>query len=529
MSAPDDSLPAIVRIEGHAWTADPAHPRAQSIDIADGTVAAVDAPPRPGVPVIRLPPGALALPGIIDGHLHLTLGALSLAQIDLSGARSRREFEAAIADAARTLAPGRWLRAHGWDESRWGGERPTRDWLRAAGTAPCVAYRMDHHACVVNDAVLALVGDAPCPEGGEIVRDSRGIPTGLLLEQAAWQLVNPRIPTPPADDRRAAVRRAIAHCHAFGITAVGSMEYEADLREVYEPLLALEPHAFTLRVLATILDRDWPVDRTWGASLPYDERLRIVGWKSFADGTLGSRTARMLAPYSDEPTNRGMLVEFAAHSVDRLRAWASDTLAAGFSPAVHAIGDEGMRAALDAFEPVDPNRLARYEHCQTLDDSDLPRMRGRIASMQPLHKAHDAAVAPARLGAERMRSFFRFRDLADAGARLSFGSDWPIVSCDPWLGVRAAVTGLDLESRACRPDQNLSVEEALLAYTRGAADALRAPDLGRLVPGARADLCVLADDPFTLDWSRALPRVAATVACGRLVHGSLGAQVASSP
>ena len=528
MAAPDEPLPARVRLEGSFWTADPAHPRATSIDIEDGTIAAVDAPARPGMPVVTLAPGAVALPGIIDGHLHLTLGALGLAQLDLSGVRSRGEFEAAVAGAARTLAPGRWLRAHGWDESRWGGERPTRGWLRAAGDAPCVAYRMDHHACLVNDAVLALVGDAPCPEGGEIVRDARGAPTGLLLEQAAWQLVNPRIPVPPAVDRQAAVRRAIAHCHAFGITAVGSMEYEADLREVYEPMRAGDPQALTLRILATILDRDWPVDRAWGAAFPADERLRIVGWKSFADGTLGSRTARMLRPYADDAPNRGMLVEFAAHSVERVRTWAGDTLAAGFSPAVHVIGDEALRVTLDAIEPVDPNRLARYEHCQTIDDADLPRMRGRIASMQPLHKAYDAAVAPVRLGADRMRAFFRFRDLADAGARLAFGSDWPIVSCDPWLGIRAAVTGLDVDGRPCRTDQNLSVEESLVAYTRGAADALRAPDLGRLAPGARADLCILASDPFAHDWSRGTPNVAATIAGGRVVHGTVGGRVASS-
>ncbi|MFM8732108.1 MAG: amidohydrolase [Phycisphaerales bacterium] len=527
MAASADPLPAHVRLEGSFWTADPAHARATSIDLAGGTIAAVDAPARPGVPVVTLVPGAVALPGIIDAHLHLTLGALGLAQVDLSPARSRADFESMIADAARTIAPGRWLRAHGWDESRWGGERPTRDWLRTAGTVPCVAYRMDHHACVVNDAVLAMIGDAPCPDGGEIVRDTRGRATGLLLEQAAWQLVNPRIPVPPAADRQAAVRRAIAHCHSFGITAVGSMEYEADLREVYEPMRARDPQAFTLRVLATILDREWPVDRTWGAAFPADERLRIVGWKSFADGTLGSRTARMLRPYADDGATRGMLVEFAAHSTERVRTWAADTLAAGFSPATHVIGDEALRITLDAIEPVDPNRLARYEHCQTIDDADLPRMRGRIASMQPLHKAHDAAVAPVRLGADRMRAFFRFRDLADAGAHLAFGSDWPIVSCDPWLGIRTAVTGLDVDGRPCRTDQNLSVEESLVAYTRGAADALRAPDLGRLAPGMCADLCILASDPFSHDWSRGTPLVAATIAGGRLVHGAVGARVAS--
>jgi hypothetical protein len=217
-----------------------------------------------------------------------------------------------------------------------------------------------------------------------------------------------------------------------------------------------------------------------------------------------------------------MLVETAAESRDRLREWARETVELGFSPSMHAIGDEAMRVALDAVDPVDPARVARFEHCQTLDDADLARMRGRVASMQPLHKADDARIAHARLGEARMRSFFRFRDLADAGARLAFGSDWPIVSCDPRLGIRAAVTGLDLDGRPCRIDQNLTVGESLAAYTRGAADALRAPDLGMLAPGRAADLCVLAADPFAWDWhGGALPAVAATVVAGREVHGAL--------
>ena len=148
MPATPEPIPARVRIEGDLWTADPAHPRATSVDLADGNIAAVDAPPRVDVRVIRLPPGSVALPGIIDGHLHLTLGALTLAQVDLSGARSRSDFEDAIAAAARTLAPGRWLQAHGWDESRWGGERPTREWLRAAAprALPRALHRRTHVA-----------------------------------------------------------------------------------------------------------------------------------------------------------------------------------------------------------------------------------------------------------------------------------------------------------------------------------------------------------------------------------------------
>lgn len=519
-------LPSAFRLEGaRAWTADPERPWADWVEVREGRVTAVGGSASADLPVVRLPPGSVVIPGLVDGHLHLSLGAQTLAQLDLSRVRSRAEFERAIADGARSLGPGRWLRAFGWHEVGWGGERPSKEWLRGAGAVPCVAYRMDQHACVVNDPVLALFAGEPCPAGGEIVRDAAGEPTGLLLEQAAWHLVNPRLPEPPAEDRRHALRAAMRHCNAFGITAVGSMEYERDLREVHSHLRAHERASFTVRVRATILDREWPVDLAWGRAFAGDELLGIVGWKAFADGTLGSRTARMLAPYADDAATRGMLVEFAEpdarHGTSRLRAWARAVLAAGFSPAVHAIGDAAMRAALDAFEPEDPARIARYEHCQTLDDADLPRMAGRIASMQPLHKADDARIAPARLGESRMGAFFRFRDLARAGARLSFGSDWPIVSCDPMLGVRAAVTGLDLDGRPCRVDQNLTVEEALRAYTCGAADALRAPEIGRIAPGAHADLCVLADDPFACDWARTLPRVAATVLGGRVVHGGL--------
>ena len=523
---PAPPLQGRVRIEAaRIWTGDDGHPWAASIEIEDGRVAAVDQSPAPGARLVRLPAGATVLPGLIDGHLHLTLGALGLAQLDLSAVRSRGEFERAVAAAAAALAPGRWLRAHGWHEANWGGERPTREWLRSAGSVPCIAYRMDHHACVVNDRVLAMIEGRECPEGGEIVRDAAGRPTGLLLEQAAWRLVNPLVPVPPPEDRRLAVRAACRHAHRFGVTAVGSMEYGSDLAEVYVPMRAAggsdgAGDGLTLRVAATVLDRDWPVDLSPGLAIAEDDRLRIAGWKSFVDGTLGSRTARMLEPYADEPGNRGMLVETAAHSAERLREWAARVIAAGRSPAMHVIGDEALRLALDAIEPVDPERVARFEHCQTMHAEDVARFAGRIASMQPLHKADDARIARSRLGEGRMDRFFRFRDLSRAGARLSFGSDWPIVTCDPRAGIRAAVTGLDLDGRACATDQNLTVEETLRAYTRGAADALGLTGCGVLRPGGHADLCILAADPFTHDWARSpLPDVLATVAGGRVVHG----------
>lgn len=517
-----DAATTSYRLEARIWTADPAHPWASSLEVRDGRIAAVDAPAAHATPLPTIRAGgACVVPGLIDAHLHLSLGAQALSQVDLCGVRSRAGFEDAIAEAARRLQPGRWLRAHGWHEENWGGERPTLEWLRAAGAVPCVAYRMDQHACLVNLPVLRLLGEAPCPAGGEIVRGADGRPTGLLLEQAAWRLVNPLVPEPPPEDRRVALRAAMAHCNGFGITAVGSMEYERDLRAVHAPLRDGGREAFTLRVLATILDREWPVDLAWGRSFPGDGLLSIVGWKSFADGTLGSRTARMLEPYADDPGNRGMLVEFAQHGGGRMRAWAAEVIAAGFSPSVHAIGDEALRIALDEIAPIDGGRVARFEHCQTVANGDVARLAGRIASMQPLHKADDARIARARLGASRMDRFFRFRDLRRAGARLAFGSDWPIVSCDPRLGIQAAVTGRSLDCVPTCVGQNLSVEEALQAYTAGAADALRVPALGRIAPGAHADLCVFADDPFGNDWESGLPGIAATVVGGRTVHGRL--------
>jgi predicted amidohydrolase YtcJ len=514
------ALPARVRLEGaRFWTADPSHPWAQTLDIHDGRIAAVDAPARADTPVVTLP-GLLVTPGLVDAHTHLSLGAETLAQVDLSGARNRAEFERAIAEAHAALAPGRWLRAHGWDDSAWGGERPTQDWLRAAGDRPVVAYRMDHHACVVNRPVLALLAGAACPAGGEIVRDAAGAATGLLLEQAAWRLLGPHLPKPTLEERRTLVAAACAHASAHGLTTVCSMEYASEVEGVLGWLRAHRPEALTLRVRATLTDREWPLDFRFGETFAHDDLLSIVGYKAFADGTLGSRTARMLEPYRDDPGNAGMFVEFASEGRERLAAWMRAVVEHGFSPAVHAIGDAAVRMALECAEETDPARLLRVEHAQTIHPADIARFAGRVASMQPLHKASDARIAGERLGPARMDRFYPFRRLLDAGARLAFGSDWPIVSLDPRLGIRAAVTGLDDLGHPCATDQNLTVEEAFRAYTATAADALRDPGVGRLTPGAHADLCAWAEDPFEHDWTRGVPALAGTFLGGRVVWRS---------
>jgi predicted amidohydrolase YtcJ len=250
-----------------------------------------------------------------------------------------------------------------------------------------------------------------------------------------------------------------------------------------------------------------------------DDRLWIRGCKTFIDGTLGSRTARMLAPYEDDPGNRGMFVELAA--AGRLHEWIRAVAAAGRSPSMHAIGDEAVRCALDAIDALDNQQRARVqpriEHAQHVDPADVARCAERIVSMQPLHKADDARSMRVRIGEQRARWAFAFRSLRDAGALLAFGSDWPVVSCDPLAGIRAAVTGLTLDGDAFNVCENITVEAALLAYTRDAARCIGLADAGMLREGMLGDCVLLDGDPFTADWRMRPPRVIMTIVGGTVV------------
>lgn len=455
------------------------------------------------------------MPGLMDAHLHLSLGGRMLSQLDLSTVTSRTEFEQALAKRHRELPPGRWLLAQGWNEANWPGHAaPDAQWLAAAGDRPTVCYRMDHHACVVNEAVLSRIDTRTDPAGGRIERDERGAPTGLLVEAAAWTLINPIIPDPSLAERVAAYDASVTYLQSLGVTAVGSMEYRRDVQEV----LAHRRQARQMRIRVTLLDREWPLDVAMAERIAGDEWLRVIGFKAFLDGTLGSRTAKMLEPYADQPDNRGLWVELAERGV--LHAWARLVADAGLSPSMHAIGDDAVRLALDVAESLGEGEHVRIEHAQTVHPRDVPRFRGRITSMQPLHKADDARIAEARLGRDRMERFFPFRSLHDAGAMLAFGSDWPIVSPDPLLGVQAAVTGLSLDGRCVAPEQNLTVTEALAAYTVGAASALRMNGFGRLEAEAPADLVVLDRNPFGVEWTKERPRVVMTVVGGTVIYES---------
>jgi predicted amidohydrolase YtcJ len=502
------------------WTADPDRPLASSLTVTGGRIAALDGPDDGDRPTFDLG-GASVLPGLIDSHLHLVMGGEALLELDLSAVTDRAGFEQAIAARHRALPPGAWLIARGWNEDAFADRvPPDRTWLALAGNRPTVAWRMDSHACVANDAVLARLDLSTDPPGGRIVRDPGGRPTGLLQEAAAWGLVQPIVPKPGPAERRAAVRAAGAHLASLGITSVGSMEYLSVLREAIEP----ERESLAVRMQVTLLDREWPLDLRPALEFRGDDLLAVIGMKAFIDGTLGSRTARMLEPYADDPGNRGLLVELAERGV--LLDWIRSVRAAGLSPSMHAIGDDAVRLALDVIDRSDAPGAppARIEHAQTVHRDDLPRFRGRFASMQPLHKAYDARTATARFGPARMDRFFPFRSLLRAGARLAFGSDWPIVSADPFRAIAAAVTGLDVDGRPCRTEESISVEEALVASTREAAACLGLRRTGILRPGFAADLVALDRDPFGVDWSRERPAVLFTLLGGACSHGAFEPQ-----
>ncbi len=524
-------MPLRTVTDAHIWTGDPLRPWAKSMTIADGRVESLSerSTSSPSdLPQLR---DAWIIPGLIDSHAHLLMGGLFMRRLDLSLAKSRDDFDRLIALHAAQLAPDRWVEAFGWDEQHWDGTRPDLSWLRAAGDRPAIAWRCDQHVVLVNGRVLELLGlvqrcdDIP---GGTVVRDERGAATGLLLEQAAWKVLGPRIPPPTLAMRSQACRDACAHMLSLGVTTVGSMEYLDDIEHVLAP--ARNDGSLTLRIRATVLDRDRPLQFARADAVGGDDFLRVIGFKSFADGTLGASTAAMLDDYcdaTDSTQRRGSLMEHALEGT--LAEWMREVLRASYSPSVHAIGDRALAELLSVAVAHDPELRTRFEHAQTVHPDSLAKFRNRLVSMQPFHKATDAPLARTRLGAHRNNRLFQFRSFLSAGARLAFGSDWPISSADPLEGMRVAITGEALDGTLYGENQNLTACEALAAYTSGAAECLgEAQQLGRLTPGSYADFVALDRNPLACNWMDESPQVLMTVVQGVVRYDAVASSTASA-
>ena len=474
--------------------------RGQAVAIQKGKILAVGpfealAKTHPKAVRVDLPGGTL-LPGLIEGHAHVGgLGALSR-KVDLTNLDSLAETVKRIREWTEVHAEG-WLVGRGWDQNRW----PAKIFPRAqdldaiTGSRPAFLQRVDGHAAWVNTAALAIAGigpDTPDPAGGRILKDAYGRPSGILLD-AAVDLVTKRIPRPTDAQLEAQLKAGLQSLRAEGFTAVADMGVEARELAAYRRMSVAG--SLPIRVFAYLAhDHDLMLKELKQGRAKKLSFFQVQGVKFYLDGALGSRGARLLAPYADEPGTRGLWVTDPA----KVAADAAITLRAGYQPAIHAIGDAANHAALDLLAAaMKKGRGAlppRIEHAQIVTAEDAARF-GKlhvVASVQPVHCTSDHSWTPARLGPERVGEAFPWRSFAEGGALLAFGSDAPVEDANPFVSLAAAETRQDPQGNppgGFLPNQRLTRLEAVRAYTGGNAAALgRAKDLGTLQKGAVAVL-----------------------------------------
>ena len=515
-------MPDAITLENaRIYTMDRARPQADALAWRDGRIIAagtLDEVRRVAQGSRRVDLGGRAvIPGLIDAHIHFLDYSRSLSKVNLDGVASKDEALRMVAEKARELGPGRWVLGGGWNNNLWSPpDFPTRhDLDRVAPNNPVYLDRKDLHSCWVNSMALQRAGitrDALDPPGAAIGRDAEGEPNGLFYESAV-RLMRDAIDEPP-EGAIAAMQRGFKTLATMGL--VGFHDCEGP--EAFAAFQQLDSTgALPLRVVILLalyrLDEAIAVGVQTGFG---SDRLRTGPVKIFSDGSLGSMTAQMLEPYENRPGNVGIgTIEQAVLEDAVMRA-----SAAGIPSAIHAIGDAANRRVLDAFERASsrgtaenkgqsarfppPSYLHRIEHAQLLHPDDIPRFArlGVVASMQPIHATSDMHAAD-RLWGARSRYGYAWRSLLDAGALVAFGSDAPVETPDPFAGIHAAVTrqdANDLPAEGWYPEERLTVEEAVRAYTESAARS--APYLpgvtGTLTAGSVADLLVLDRDIFAV-------------------------------
>ena len=539
---PDDAAPAdSVVVNAIVWTGDRSNPSAEAFAVRGGRFVLVgsNAEARALIgpdTVVHDVQGRRVIPGLTDAHIHLGNGAEYLGSLSLRDASSRDEFLARIRAHAETLRPDEWVVGGRWSSESWPDARhPTPDELdEATGGRRGVFVRMDGHMLIANRAALDAAGvtrEGPAdPPGGRIGRLPDGEPTGAIYEEA-MALVRGLVPQRDDESLRTLMRRAQRELHRHGVTQVGAIETRRVLQRVLAPMD--EAGELALRVRASVWEplespEEWRSLLRWAdANRDISPNVRVLGFKGYMDGSLGARTAWQFEPYLDDPhdhANTGMPLSLAESGA--LRDLIHFGASLGLQPIVHAIGERANATILDWYEqlpaPTRARTRPRVEHAQHVRAEDLIRFAPLrvIPSMQPLHKADDGRYAAQRLGHERLETSYAFRTLIDSGATLAFGSDWPVVSCDPFLGMHAAVTSRTLEGAIFVPDQAVSIEEALRAYTVGASFALHNENhTGVIAAGAHADYVVLDRDVLRIvpDDIRSV-RVLQTVVGGKTVY-----------
>jgi len=456
--------------------------------------------------------GELVLPGLIDSHGHLTGYGKSLEHIDLVGTKSYQEVIDLVKEKVKTVEPGEWIRGRGWDQNDWDiKEFPKHQALsEISPDNPVILSRVDGHAILVNQKSMEIAGidnNTPDPDGGKIFHKSNGKPTGIFLDNAE-KLITEHVPKYSMEKIRSIIANAAKHCIELGLTGVGDAGIPISRIDDYKYLI--DNNKMSIRINAMLTDtvvsdingffQKYKVD-SYG-----NDFLRVKSMKLYADGALGSRGAALLEPYSDDPQNSGLIVTDTPHMLEVCKA----ALESDFQVCTHAIGDKAIRTMLDIYEealkenPKADHRF-RIEHSQIVNLDDVTRFAelGVIPAMQPTHAESDMPWTEDRIGAERVKGAYAFRSFINEGIVIPCGSDFPVETNNPLIGIYHAVTRHDengYPEGGWLPKQKMTIEEAIKGYTIWAAFAAFQEDfLGSIEVGKLADFTILDKDILTVD------------------------------
>ena len=510
------SADLIIR-NARVWTVDRDHPEAEAVAILGDRIVAVganqdvDAWRGTNTKTIDAA-GNRLLPGFNDAHVHFMSGGSQLDNVQLNDATSPQEFARRIAERAAKTSKGEWLLGGDWDETKWSpAQLPAKELIDpvTSGT-PVAVSRYDGHMILVNSLALKAAGitaQTPDPDGGVIVHDAQGRPTGALMDAAA-DLVFKIIPQPTHAQRRHAIERASGHAASLGVTSVQDMNPDYADIAIYSELLG--EGKLTTRIYAAPLipqvDDQAKIGIRHAFGGPY---LRLGALKSYADGSLGSATAYFFEPFNDQPNNHGLLSD-GMHPISLMRDRMMKGDAAGLQLCTHAIGDAGISAILDIYAEIEKahgpsDRRWRIEHAQHMAAKDFDRFAQLhvIASVQPYHAIDDGRWAERRIGHDRASRTYAFRSFLNHGVKLALGTDWNVAPLNPMLTLYAATTRATLDGKnpgGWFPEQKLTIKEAIEAYTIGSAYAeFQENDKGSIAPGKLADMVLLSDDVLAID------------------------------
>lgn len=528
---------------GRVYTGNSAQPWAEAVAVRDGKIIAVGdeqtiSKLRSAATTVIEVGGHLVLPGFVDCHVHFMGGSLGLGRVNLAGAKNYPDIQERLRDYAAEHPGKDWVLGRGWNYAMFGSEfLPEKKYLdEVFRDRPVLLAGYDGHTYWANSKALALAGittSTPDPVNGAIVRDPKTHEATGALKEAAHGLVDRVVPKPTRDENLAALRAGIKWANEHGLTRVHSAGGDFEHLDLYDELR--KQGQLTLRFyIAYFLNppelRAQDVVAITAARKRYqDDWIDTNAVKMMVDGVIESHTAAMLEPYSDDPSTKGKLFWEPA----KYTAAVTELDSAGLQIFTHAIGDYGVRTALDAYEHAEQlnhtqDHRPRIEHIETVGTDDIPRFGklGVIASMQPLHAYPDADtldVWARNTGPDRASRAWAWKSISNAGGHLAFGSDWPVVTLDPWEGIQTAVTRQTTEAKpdgGFVPAQRLTVEESVRGYTLGAAYAGRREKTeGSIEPGKLADLIVVSQNIFDIDPHRlAETKVLTTIVGGRVVY-----------